>query len=351
MLRKMKLSRNIAPAAAALLLTAAGCNSTPVRQEERAMEPPTQAQQAVVERRAAALRRVLAPLKVRGAGVPLSSYRHRLLPGAEIMKILRQLGFNRLYCYISSETELDDELRGLLGSASKEGIPVELMVRQGDFRHRFRGNALVRSFLPQFRKLPDLAAEIVKFNETLPPSARLAGVTVRFEPHLFTRANGADRIPGMIWIWSDMTFGKGLDNDKLVESSIEVFKEMKAKLNGLPLTVELPDFYPVWYAGGSLSWGRVPDFAAFDGVMIQCSGNVPSALVRGYAAGSGGRPLVALIPLADHSSVSRGALRRRDWNDFVRAMDYFVRNAAKQRCPGVVLMPLFELGFMLLEQD
>ena len=107
------------------------------------------------------------------------------------LKFVRQLGFNRLYCYISSETELDDELRGLIGSASKEKIPVELMVRQGDFRHRFRGNALVRSFLPQFRKLPDLAAEIVEFNGTLPPQARLAGVTVRFEPHLFTRANGA----------------------------------------------------------------------------------------------------------------------------------------------------------------
>ena len=95
MLSKMKLLRNIAPAAAALLLTAAGCNSTPVRQEERAMEPPTPAQKATVERRAAALRRALSPLKVRGVGVPLSSYRHRIFPSAEVMKMVRQLGFNR----------------------------------------------------------------------------------------------------------------------------------------------------------------------------------------------------------------------------------------------------------------
>ena len=350
MLSKMKLLRNIVPAAA-LLLTAVGCNSTPVRQEEWAMEPPDPALKSTVERRAAALNRTLAPLKVRGVGVPLSSYRHRLIPAAEIMKIVRQLGFNRLYCYISSEKELDDELRGLLTAASKDGIPVELMIRQGDFKHRFRGNALVRSFLPQYRKLPDLAPEIVKFNESLPPGSRLAGVTVRFEPHLFTRANGADHIPGMIWIWSEQTFGKGLDNDKLVEASIGVFKEMKSKLKGLPLTVELPDFYPAWCAAGALSRGRVTDFAALDGVTIQCSGNVPSALVRGYAAAAGGRPLAALIPLADHSSVSRGALRRRDWNDFVRATDYFVRNTAKFKCPGVILMPLFELGFMLLEQE
>jgi len=350
MLREMKLLRNIAPAAAALLLTAAGCNSTPVRQEERAMEPPTPAQKATVERRAAALRRALSPLKVRGVGVPLSSYRHRLLPAAEIMKIVRQLGFNRLYCYISSEKELDDELRGLVTAAAAEKIPVELMIRQGDFRHRFRGNALVRSFLPQYRKLPDLAAEIIKFNETLPPQAKLAGVTARFEPHLFTRANGADQIPGMIWIWSDLTFGKGLDNDKLAGASIEVFREMKAKLNGIPLTVELPDLYPAWCAAGSLSRGRVSDFAGFDGVMVQCSGNVPSALVRGYTAAAGNRSLVAIIPVADHSSVSRGALRRRDWNDLVRAVDYFVRST-RLKCPGVVLMPLFEIGFMLLEQE
>ena len=63
--------------------------------------------------------------------------------------MVKLLGFNRVYCYISSETELGDELKDLLLNASSANIPVELVIRQGDFRHRLRGNALVRMLLPQ----------------------------------------------------------------------------------------------------------------------------------------------------------------------------------------------------------
>ena len=346
----MKILRHIF-AALLLAVTAAGCNSTPVRQEERAMEPMNPALKETVERRAAALRQVLAPIEVRGAGVSLNSYRHRLLPGAEVMKNVRLLGFNRIFCRISSEAELGEELRALIIAAAGEKIPVELVFRQGDFKHRFRGNALVRFLLPQFRRLPDLAADIVKFNDSLPPEAKLAGVTVRFEPHLFTCGNGADRIPGFIYIWHEQTFGKGLDNDKLTELSIAVLREMKKNLKGIPLKAELPDFYAAWVDEGKLTRGRPADFTGLDGVLVQCSGNRPSALVKGYLDACAGTPCMAVVPVADHSSVRSGALRRRDWNDMLRALEHFVKSTRAIGCRGVVLRPLSEVGFMLLEQD
>ena len=329
-----------------------GCNSTPLRMEERAMVPVNQAKKQIIMRRAAAFRRVLSPLKVRGAGLNLNSYDHYQLPASEIMKLVRQLGFNRIYCGISSESELSEKLEQLLSAAAAAKIPVELMIRQGDFKHRFRGNALVRCFLPQFRQLPDLAEEIAKFNDSLPPKAKLAGVTVRFEPHLFTHANGAAEIPGLHYLWSSSTFGKDLDNDKLVELSMVQLKKMKAKLKKLPLSIELPDFYPAWVREGKLSRGSVKDLAAIGKVMLQCSGNQPSQLVtRTAAAMKEGKNMVTVIPVADHTSVHSGALRRRDWNDLVRALGYFVNSSRNSNCSGVVIRPLSELGYMLLEQD
>lgn len=337
---------------ALLLAGTSGCNSTPLRMEERAMIPVSRAEKKTIERRAAALRQVLSPLKVRGAGVSLSAYAHHQFPAPVIMDLIKKMGFNRIYCSISSESELSEDLEQLLTSAASAGIPVELMIRQGDFKHRFRGNALVRCFLPQFRQLPELAEDIADFNDSLPANAKLAGVTVRFEPHLFTHTNGAAEIPGLHYLWSSTTFGKGLDNDKLVELSMEQFKKMKKKLGKLPLSIELPDFYPIWVREGKLTSGSVKDLAAIGSVMIQCSGNLPSQLVsRSRDAMKEGKNMQAVIPVASHTSVHSGALRRRDWNDLVRALGYFVNSSRKTNCSGVVIRPLSELGYMLLEQD
>lgn len=316
------------------------------------MLPVNQAQKKIIERRAAAFRKVMAPLKLRGVGIRLGAFRNSPLTESDIMALVKKLGFNRIYCHISSELELAEPLEKLLAAASEAGIPVELTVRQGDFKHRFRGNALVRSLLPQFRTLPDLAEDIVDFNNSLPENARLAGVTVRFEPHLFSYANGADRIPGLFYVWNQNTFGPGLDNDKLVLFSLKQLEAVKKNLKTIPLTVELPDFYPLWAAEKKLSKGRVRDFAHIGTVLLQCTGNVPSELVKLSRTGLGEkRNLTAVIPLADHTSVRSGALRRRDWNDLVRSLGYFINSTRKYQCSGAVLRPLSELGYMLWEQD
>ena len=335
-----------------LLCLTAGCNSTPVRQSERALLPVNQVQKKIVLQRAAALRRVLAPMELRGAGITLNAYRNRLLPAPQMMKLVKELGFNRIFCHITSETELSEDLKELLSAAADAGLPVELTLRQGDFRQRFRGNALVRTLLPQFRTLPDLARDIVEFNSALPEKCRLAGVTVRFEPHLFSSANEADKIPGMLYIWNNDTFGPGLDNDKLVKLCINQLQLMKTNLKGLPLSVELPDFYPRWVKEGKLTSGRARDFKAVGKVMIQCSGNLPSELVTlSREAFAGEKKMSAVIPLAGHTSIRSGALRRRNWSDLTAAVGFFVNSTRKQNCSGVVLRPLSELGYMLLEQD
>lgn len=334
------------------LLLLSGCNSTPVRQAERAMLPAFPVSKDLLKSRSDALRSVLSKVPHRGVGIKLSAYRHKLLPGKEIIELVKSLGFNRIYCYVSSETELSEDLTDLVVKASAAGIPVEILIRQGDFKRRLRGNALIRFLLPQFRTLPELAEDIAEFNSSLPPKAKLAGVTVRFEPHLFTYANGADKIPGLIYIWDVNTFGPGLDNDQLAMVAIEQLKKMKKNLGTLPFSIELPDFYPAMVAENKLSVGRVKDFSSIGKVIIQCSGNRPSELVKlSSTALSESKDTMVVIPLAEHTSVRSGALRRRNWSDFVRAVDFFINSARKNNCSGVILRPLSELGYMLLEQE
>ena len=128
-------------------------------------------------------------------------------------------------------------------------------------------------------------------------------------------------------------------------------KQMKKKLGTLPLSVELPDFYPLWKKEGKISQGSVKDFAHVGKVMLQCSGNVPSMLLKGAAFMKEGKDMLAVIPVADHTSVRSGALRRRDWNDLVKSLGYFINSSRNMNCSGVVIRPLSEVGYMLLEQD
>lgn len=340
---------------ASCTLTAAffsGCSTTPVRQTGSAMLPVDQVQQKTASRRVAALKKVLSPLKIKGVGVALNAYRNTPLPDQTILKLVKEMGFNRIFCYISSETELSDALEQLVTAAAKARIPVELLIRQGDFKYRFRGNALVRVFLPQFRDLPELAEDIADFNASLPEGVRLAGVTVRFEPHLFTFANGADKIPGLHYIWDANTFGPGLDNDKLTELSLQKLAVMKKNLKGIPLSVELPDHYPAWVAEKKLTRGTFKDFKHIGPVLLQSSGNLPSQLVKQSAAAlKQNKNMTVVIPVADHTSVRSGALRRRNWNDMVRALKYFVDSTRNHHCSGVVVRPLSGLAYMLFEKD
>ena len=340
---------------AVCLLAAAvfsGCSATPVRQTGSAMLPVDQVQQKTASRRAAVLKKILAPLKLRGVGVSLNAYRNTPVQDQTILKLVREMGFNRIYCYISSETELSGTLEQLVTAAAKARIPVELMIRQGDFKYRFRGNALVRGILPQFRDLPELAEDIADFNASLPDGVRLAGVTVRFEPHLLTFANGADKIPGLHYVWDQNTFGPGLDNDKLTELSLKKLAAMKKNLKGIPLSVELPGLYPVCVAEKKLTRGTFRDFKHIGPVLLQLSGNLPSQLVKQSAdALKQNKNLTVVIPVADHTSVRSGALRRRNWNDMVRALKYFVDSTRNHNCNGVVVRPLSGLAYMLFEKD
>jgi hypothetical protein len=95
----------------------------------------------------------------------------------------------------------------------------------------------------------------------------------------------------------------------------------------------------------------LPDLLAY----LVNSGNLPSQLAAGVenelkAAAPGSKVLIS-IPLAHHVSENSGGLRRRDWNDFMHALNYSADKFKKHRSfGGIIISPLALVEFLRQER-
>ena len=350
MIRKCRISWF----AAGAILLLGGCVSTPERYATPVMVPELMASEEVQKARAKEFRELTAGVAVRGIGIFPKAY--HIVPSEELLDRMEALGFNRVYCYISSEKQLDDAFRDFIDRAAKRKIAVEAVLNQRDFYCRATGNKIIRFFRPSYLRLDEAAEGLSEFNGGLPGNAKLAGVTVITEPHLFTPTN-PDTPPDSLYYWSEDTFGPDLDNAMLMKQSIDMLKAAAEKAHGLPLTSGVADFYHELAVEGKLPLGKVSDFCAISPrIILLDSGNKPS-----QAADVVENELKAIpdkctaligISLAGHTSVDSGSLRRRDWNDLMRAMRYLLGRFRKHRSfEGFVIAPFSALGFIHAERD
>ena len=341
-------------AVAAALLLASGCVSTPERYAVPVMVPELMAPKEVQTARAKDFRELTAGVKVRGIGLYPQAY--HAVPPEELLDRISDLGFNRIYCYISSEKQLDDAFRDFIARAAKRNIPVEAVLNQRDFYCRATGNKIIRFFRPSYIRLDEAAEELCNYNNDLPDEEKIAGITVITEPHLFTPTN-PDTPPDSLYYWSEDTYGPDLDNAMLMKQSLDMLKMAAGKASGLPLTVGMADFYHELAVEGKLPLGKVSDFCAISPrILLLDSGNKPSqaaAVVENELAALPPRCTVMIgINLAGHTSVDSGSLRRRDWNDFMRGMKYLLGRFQKHRTfEGFVIAPFSALGFIHAERD
>ena len=338
------------------LLLIAGCVETPVRHARQLMLPELEAPAEVQKKRTEEFRKLTEKVKIRGIGIYPAGIRREEIPVKEVLDRAAALGFNRVYCYLSSETQLDDFLRELVIEASKRGLPVEAALNQCDFYRRATGNKLVRLFRPSYPRLDEAAKLVSDFNSGLTEGAKLAGLTVISEPHMFTATN-PDIPPDAIYRWSEDAFGPDLDNAMLMRNTLAMLKRIATENPELPLTAAMADFYHELAVSGKLPVGKIGDFCAVSKrVMLLDYGNKPSA-----AATAVENELAAMPPkssalvgiyLAGHTSVDAGALRRRDWNDLMRSMKYLLERFGRHSgFDGFVMAPLSALEFIRIERD
>ena len=340
---------------AVLCLCGSGCVSTPERPAPQFMLPELEASKEVQRQRTEEFRQLTAHVKVRGVGIHIFAVRRSKVPLEELLDRITALGFNRIFCYVSSEKQLDDFFREFVAAANRRGLPVEVMLNQRDFYFRPTGNKIVRFFRPNYLRIDDAVEQLARFDAESPSDAKIAGVTAIIEPHLFTASN-PDIPPDAIYYWSDKTFGSDLDNAMLMNATLEILRESKAKAAHLPFTCATADFYHELAVEGKLPQGKITDFCAISKrVLVLDSGNKPSQAAKlvenELAAIPKGNTAMVGINIAGHTSVDSGALRRRDWNDFMRAMRYMINGFSKHSAfEGFVIAPFISLEFIRMER-
>ena len=333
-------------------LAISGC-STPARNVTPLATPPALADDKEAALRLERFRKITAAFPVRGIGIYPEAFENRYTP-AEIVARIAKYKFNRAYCYITTEKALNENMISLLRELGKAGIPAEVVLFQRDFYRKVQTNQLLRSLVWQYPTLKDAAQKVIDVNRELPEDVKkFAGVTIVTGAHTFTNSN-VERSRGQLYAWADDRYGIGRDNDMLMRQMFSFLKEISA-LPGLPpLTLGVQDFYHENAIAGKLSCGTVNDFGKLGRVMIINRGNVATQLVKQvenelkYKAD---KPMLIAIPLAEHTALNSGKLRRRDWNDFCRALEYAAENFKNYKsCGGIVVSPLSVIEFLRQEK-
>ena len=337
--------------AALLVLFAAGCSSSGTG--TGIVYAPPRADAAVMERRTAELARTIAPCAVRGLEFRPGELCARYLETPETFPAeVRALGFNRLYLLLETPEALKaDRLKNVLEACHAAGLPVEAVLPESRYVLGHRGNVFQRMFYPAGTTLDDMRKQLRGFESG---DFRFAGVTVLAQPHLFTRANG-DRPKELVFAWDEKTFGPGLDNDMVMAITLGKLAAFGAELGDTPFTIGIPDFYEELVTEQKLTRGSVADFNRIaPKVMILDAGNKPTdvaAAVRSELAHAAPGALLVAVPLAEHTSVTAGALRRRNWTDYVRSLDNAL--AEWKNAPafgGLVLGPLSQIETLRQEK-
>lgn len=330
-----------------------GCGHTPVRKTFPAALPPHRAESAVSAARAEELKVILAPAKIRGIGVFPAAFEGRFTD-AQVLDAVAACGFNRIYCQLTSEQELDSRLVNFITAANQRGLAVEIVLHQQDFYRSYRTNRLMRNLVIDYPDLVEVAAMTAEFaQEELPENIRLAGITIVIDPRIFNHLNMA-RLNGKLYRWEESRYGIGGDNDMLVRESLETVKKISAIPGLPPLTVAIPDFLDDAAAEGKISCGKVEDFLPYvQKLAIISSANLPSKVPLSVEkelakVGKKDKQIVVVIPLADHTTIDQGRLRRRNWSDFKRTVDNFMKKSPNA-ADGVIITPLAVVEYLRQE--
>ena len=182
------------------LLLLAGCASREIK--TRYFDSSRKADSETMRKRAEEFRTATVSLALSGVALhpELMTVDDDADPDALVAR-LRGFGFNHVYYHIPLKSDLDGRLENFLAAAGRARLPVDLVIRQDAYFRVFRGGSLVRPLIPEKTTLPEMAEKIVDFNDGLPETDRIAGLTVVVAPHEFTTAN-VNRPKHLMYAWS-----------------------------------------------------------------------------------------------------------------------------------------------------
>ena len=276
----------------------------------------------------------------------LASYRHCC---PQLVERLRLLGVDHAGIAVESPDAFSGSRRklltGMIAALGEGGIRCDLVLAP----HQF----VEERPMPIFSRLSgggdpfdDVLRDAVRLNRDLPEKHPLAGIAIRADVHRLTETN--PHLPvGMLYRWRESDYGIGSDNDLMMKLFLQRCADWRklAAGEGLKFHVAVPAFYHEKASAGQLSKGKVTDFLAVaDTVTVIGYGTKPTeylaSLQHVLAAGGRDRRVRCGIALSGHVSDAGGAIRRRNWEDFLRILSAMHPVfAASPAYGGMVLAP------------
>ena len=146
----------------AAVLLSAGCAVTPEPEIRPAVKAVNQISTEELSQRNAAFAAATQNLNVKMAVIYPASYPEE--NPAEVLKRVKETGFDRVLLVINSESQLSDRLVDFFRSADALALPAELVIRQRDYFPRGRGDALWRMLASSYPDLIEVSRLVEKFH-------------------------------------------------------------------------------------------------------------------------------------------------------------------------------------------
>lgn len=343
---------------ALLALAGSGCA---VKNPERVVTPLTlpdrTASDKVQAERAGQLRAVMRDFPTRGVWLYIGAY-DKVLSRETVLDYIQDFHFNHIYCVITSESEVDEDLEALLQAAARRNLKVDIVMDIFSFFPRKSGNRILRFLRKKTPAVPDMIERLVKLHKENPAYRNLAGITVVCNIHRFNRDN-IDHPADGLFLWSEHTFGPGLDNDMMMKAVLRGIHELPPLPDDMKLTLAVPDFFNEYVKEEKLTCGSISDFASTrvpqPDIIIISHGNKATDAVKRISdelADPRIRPesVSVLLAIANHTSVGNDMMRRRNWQDMINFSGYLTKQCGKQRnFGGIVIGPFALVKILQLE--
>jgi hypothetical protein len=97
------------------------------------------------------------------------------------------------------------------------------------------------------------------YNKTSLKSMRFDGICADIEPHIIKEGRGFPKTFQLRWDGKN-GYGKGLDNDLLVQQTVSLLEEVRKTLPDIALAQSIPHFFHHHAVNGDIEKGRVSDF-------------------------------------------------------------------------------------------
>ncbi|GEM_PF-1317296 len=275
-----------------------------------------------------------------------------------VLDYVEDFRFNHIYCLITSETELDEDLEKLLIAAQRRNLPVDIVMDIFSFYPRKSGNRFLRSMRDTSPGIQEMVNRILELRQNNDAYRNLAGITIVCNVDFFNR-NNVDLPADLLFVWDEDTFGPGLDNDLMMREVLKRIHDLPAFPDGLKLTLAVPDIFNEYVREGKLSCGAIGDFASTrvpqPDIIIISRGNKPTEIVKRVEdeledprlrPGS----VSVMQAIANHTSVGDGQTRRRDWADLIHVSKYLQEKCVgKRNFGGLILGPLVIVKILQME--